>query len=106
MPSKNSPYAERNEQTEHLHLLCDRIKGQFYTYIPGLGNVDNPKTTWQKIGPQLRARMLRELWEGTCIPPRQGWTLLSDWISNRRSFWKDKKAELAKFVKSLPPFVS
>ena len=106
MPSANSASGERNERAQNLHLLVDRIKAQFYTYIPGLGDITDPKTTWQKIGAVLRARMLRELWDGSGIPPQQGWTVLSDWINNRRGFWKEKKQELAEFVESLPAFVS
>ena len=106
MPSANSASGERNPQAQHLHLVVDRIKGQYYTYIPGLGDIKDPKTTWQKIGAVVRARMLREMWVGAGIPPSQAWTVVSDWFNNRRGFWKDKKQELAEFVASLPPFVS
>ena len=75
MPSKNSPSAERNTETEALHRLCDKVKARYYTYINGLNDMDNVNTTWLKLGADLRARMLRELWEATGIPPPPGMDL-------------------------------
>ena len=75
IPSKNKKSAYDDPRMAETHEALDDLKHSFMMADPSLNDPQNPKTTWLKLDPEVRAKMLRAVFETVNIHPFDAWTL-------------------------------